>query len=234
MTAVGARLDRAGSPAIDGVREMLPAAIGVLPFATMIGVAIGASPMSQIGAWISGLVVAGGSAHLAITASVTAGASFVATVVTALLINSRTLIYGALMAPMLRSQPRWFRWVAAYALVDQVYALTSGISHRGDEYVRRYYLASTSLLWATYMTGVAVGIVMGPVVPSSIPLGLAVPIMFLAMVLPSVRDRASRVAGLVGMTVAVLAVSLPSGMGMIVAIISGTAAGALADGGSDA
>jgi hypothetical protein len=42
------------------------------------------------------------------------------------------------------------------------------------------------------------------------------------------------VAGLVGMTVAVLAVSLPSGMGMIVAIISGTAAGALADGGSDA
>ena len=87
MTAIGARLDRAGSPALDGVREMLPVAIGVLPFATMIGVAIGASPMSQIGGWISGLVVAGGSAHLAITASVTAGASFVATVVTALLIN---------------------------------------------------------------------------------------------------------------------------------------------------
>ena len=135
---------------------------------------------------------------------------------------------------MLRSQPRWFRWVAAYALVDQVYALTSGISHRGDDYVRRYYLASTGLLWFTYMAGVAFGIVAGPIVPASIPLALAVPIMFLAMVLPSVHDRASRVAGLVGMVVAVVAVSLPSGLGMIVAIVCGTVAGALADGGSDA
>jgi len=234
MTAITARLERAPGAALDGVREMMPAAVGVLPFATMIGVAIGASPMSQVGGWVAGLVVAGGSAHLAVTASITVGASFLATVVTALLINSRSLIYGALLAPSLRSQPRWFRWVAAYALVDQLYALAAGVSHRDDSYFRRYYLAAMGVLWSAYMLGVGAGIVLGPVIPDSIPLSLAIPIMFLSMVIPAVTTRPARVAAVVGMGTAIVAASLPAGLGMVVAIVVGTVAGSIAEGRPDA
>lgn len=230
MTTLAGRFVRVSSPATDGVRDMLPAAVGVLPFATMIGVAIGASPMSDFGGWISGLIVAGGSAHLAATASITVGTGFLATVLTALLINSRSLIYGALLAPALRSQPRWFRWVASYALVDQLYALTSTVSNRDDRYVRHHYLGAMAVLWSAYMTGVGAGIVAGPVIPTSIPLSLAIPIMFLSMAIPSVTSRPARVAAAVGMTAAILGATLPAGVGMLVAIVAGTAAGAITEG----
>jgi predicted branched-subunit amino acid permease len=234
MTAIAARTTVTSSPALDGVREMAPAAVGVLPFATMIGVAIGASPLSDLGGWISGLIVAGGSAHLAATASITVGAGFLATVVTALLINSRSLIYGALLAPSLRTQPRWFRWVAAYALVDQLYALASSVVDRSDRYVRSYYLSAMGVLWSTYMLGVGAGIVLGPVVPASLPLSLAIPIMFLSMVTPGLTDRPARVAAGVGLLAAIAGAALPAGTGMLVAIVAGTAAGAVAERRADA
>jgi predicted branched-subunit amino acid permease len=234
MTILASRLGRVSTPAADGVREMIPAAVGVLPFATMIGVAIGASPMSELGGWVSGLIVAGGSAHLAVTASITVGTGFMATVLTALLINSRSLIYGALLAPSLQSQPRWFRWVAAYSLVDQLYALASSVENRDDRYVRHHYLGAMAILWSAYMIGVGAGVVAGPVIPASIPLSLAIPIMFLSMAIPSVTSRAAKVAAGVGMTAAILGASLPAGVGMVVAIVVGTAAGALAEGRADA
>lgn len=234
MTTVAGRLVRVSTPASDGVRDVFPAAVGVLPFATMIGVAIGASPMSEFVGWASGLIVAGGSAHLAVTASITVGTGFLATVLTALLINSRSLIYGALLAPALRTQPRWFRWVASYALVDQLYALASTVAHRDDRYVRHYYLGAMAVLWSAYMTGVGAGIVAGPVIPASIPLSLAIPIMFLSMAIPSVSTAPARVAAGVGMAAAIVGASLPAGLGMVAAIVVGTAAGAVTEGRADA
>jgi predicted branched-subunit amino acid permease len=234
MTAIAVDVVAEQSGAVDGFRDMFPGAVGVLPFATMIGVAVGASPMSDFGGWIAGLVVAGGSAHLAMTASMTVGASVLATVVTALLINSRSLIYGALLAPALRNQPRWFRWVASYALVDQLYALTAAVTNRDDRYLRHYYLGAMAILWSAYMFGVGAGIVVGPIVPASIPLSLAIPILFLAMAIPSVKSRASQVAAAVALVAAMAAAVLPAGTGMVVAIVAGTAAGALMEGRSDA
>lgn len=218
---------RGQGAASDGLRDMAPAAVGVLPFATMIGVAVGASPMSEFGGWIAGLIVAGGSAHLALTASVTVGASFVAAAVTALLINARSLIYGALVGPSLRAQPRWFRWIAAYALVDQNFVMLSGVLDRDDGYVRRYYLAGTSLLWGSYMAGVAAGILVGPIIPASIPLGLAIPIMFLAMAVPTLTTRSAIAAGAVALATAILGHGLPAGLGTMAAIVTGTLAGAV-------
>lgn len=229
MTAIAARSTRIAGAAADGVRDVFPAAVGVLPFATMIGVAVGASPMSDFGGWLSGLIIAGGSAHLAIASSITVGAGFLATVATALAINARSLIYGALLAPSMRTQPRWFKWFVAYSLVDQIYALVAGVAHRDDGYVRRYHVAAMSTLWTGYMIGVGLGVAVGPVIPSAIPLSLSIPIIFLAMVIPSVTDRPAGVAAVVAMVAAVAGTALPAGIGMLGAIIAGTAAGSIAE-----
>lgn len=215
---------------MDGIKQMAPAALGVLPFATMIGVAIGESPLSDLVGFVSGLMVAGGSAHLAATGSITVGTGMLATVLTALMINGRGLIYGAALAPHLREQPRWFRWVAAYGLVDQMYALVSAITHQSHRYVRSFYLAAMALLWTAYMGGVGLGLLVGPVIPASIPLGLSIPIMFLAMLAPGLDARPSYVAAIVGMATAIAGASLPSGLGLIAGIVVGTIAGAAAEG----
>jgi len=220
----------ASGGAFDGLRQMAPAAVGVLPFATMIGVAIGESPLSNGIGFVGGLVVAGGSAHLAATSSITAGAGLLATVAVALMVNARGLIYGAALAPVLNRQPRWFRWVAAYGLVDQMYALVSAIGHRDARYVRAFYLTALVVLWSAYMTGVGAGIVLGPIVPASVPLEMAIPIMFLALLVPSLGTRPSHVAVLVGMAVAVMGAGLPAGLGLIAGIVAGTVAGAVSEG----
>lgn len=229
MTAVAARSHRVAGAMADGFRDMFPAAVGVLPFAVMIGVAVGASPMSDLGGWVSGLVIAGGSAHLAIASSITVGAGFVATVATALAINARSLIYGALLAPSMRTQPRWFQWFVSYSLVDQIYALVATVAHRDDRYVRRYHVAAMSTMWSAYMLGVGTGVVMGPVIPAAIPLSLSIPIIFLAMVIPTVTDRPAKVAAMVAMALAAATSSLPAGTGMLVAIVAGTASGAITE-----
>jgi predicted branched-subunit amino acid permease len=178
-------------------------------------------------------MVAGGSAHLAATASISVGASLVFTVATAWLVNARGLIYGAALGPHLRTQPRWFRWAAAYTLVDQIYALVSGVTARDDEYVRTYYLAAAALLWGAYMTGVGVGIVVGPVIPDAIPLSLAIPVMFTAMLVPALTDTPSWTAALVALTTALAGSTLPTGMGLVAGIVAGTVAGASVGGRDD-
>jgi predicted branched-subunit amino acid permease len=217
-------------PVLDAFRHMAPAALGVVPFATVIGVAIAESPLSNPLGYVAGLLVAGGSAHLALTGSIAVGAGMLTTVVTALLINARGVIYGAALAPAMRTQPRWFRWVAAYGLVDQVFALVSAVLDRGDRYVRSYYLGAMGLIWTVYMAAVATGLLLGPVIPASWPLGATIPIVFVAMLAPAVRSVPAVAASVVALTLAVMGTGLPSGIGLVVAIVSGTAAGAMTEG----
>lgn len=222
------------SPVRDGIRHIMPGVVGVLPFAVMIGVAVGESPLDDLVGYLGGLAVAGGSAHLAVAGSIAVGTGFVVTVLTALLINSRTLIYGAAVAPVFRSQPAWFRWVASYGLVDQMYALTTGVADRDDEYVRSYYVAAMSTLWGAYMAGVGAGIILGPVMPAWLPLSLAIPVLFLVMLVPAVGGKPARTAALVGAGAAVLGAGLPAGVGLVLAIVAGTSAAAFAEGRADA
>lgn len=228
MTAVLEVVER--HPVVDGLRDMAPAAIGVAPFAVVIGVAIAESPLSNPVGLLGGLAIAGGSAHLAVTASIGVGAGILTTVLTAWLINARGVIYGAALAPALRRQPTWFKWVAAYGLVDQVYALVSAVLDRGDRYVRSYYLAAMTLIWTAYMAAVAAGMVLGPVIPESWPLAVTVPILFAAMLAPSVKGGPATTAAVVGLGTAMLGAGLPAGIGLVLAILAGTAAGALTEG----
>jgi predicted branched-subunit amino acid permease len=227
MTAVIERKSDHG--VVDGMRHMAPGALGVVPFAVIIGVAITESPISDPVGFIGGLLVAGGSAHLALTGSIAVGAGVLTTVMTALLINARGLIYGAALAPAMRSQPRWFRWLAAYGLVDQVFALVTSVLDRGDRYVRSYYLGAMGLIWTIYMAAVATGMLLGPVIPAAWPLGVTVPIIFVTMLAPTVKGKPAQTAATVGMAVAVFGSALPAGIGLVLAIIAGTVAGGIVE-----
>jgi hypothetical protein len=50
-------------------------------------------------------------------------ASLWAVIVAALVINSRHVMYSAALAPTFQEQPRWFRWVGSFVLIDQIFAL---------------------------------------------------------------------------------------------------------------
>jgi predicted branched-subunit amino acid permease len=214
------------SGTVTGIVDMAPIALGILPFATMIGVTIAEGAVSDTVGFLGGLLVAGGSAHLAVVGAIDVGAGILAAVVTAAMIQARGIAYGAALAPRLAGQPAWFRWLASYLLVDQMFVLGDAAPDRGDRWFRRYYLSAGAVLWAGYFAGVGAGMVLGPVIPEGSPLPIVVPMLFAAMLGPTLSSLRSVVAASVAIATGLaLGPMLPDGAGMVLAIVAGTAAG---------
>jgi predicted branched-subunit amino acid permease len=70
-----------------------------------------------------------------------------------------------------------------------------------------------------------VGILLGAVIPPAWALDFALPLTFIALVMPLLDNRASQVAALVAGSVILLTNSLPYKIGLILAVLIGIAAG---------
>lgn len=214
------------------VLDIAPLTVGVIPFALVIGVAAAESSVDGFVGWLSGPLLAGGSAQLAALHLVDDGAAIGAVLVAVAVINARGMLYSAALAPVFAVQPRWFRWLAPYILVDQMYAVvTSGTTATDSPVVvRRYYLVAGGVLFGVWFATLAAGAVMGPVIPVSWELGFAVPLLFVAMAVPAVNSRPALVAATVAGLVVFGFAWLPSGLGLVAATVAGAVAAALVDG----
>jgi 4-azaleucine resistance transporter AzlC len=215
--------DTAATGVRTGLRDMLPITLAIAPFALVLGVAINASIVNDVAGVLVAPLIYAGSANFAALSIVDAGGPALTAVLTALIVNVRFVMYGAALAPRFRDQPRWFRWLGPWTIVDQTLALTSTRHERGAAWFRGYWLATSALLGAGYSVMVAVGAVLGPVVPDGIGLDLTIPALFVAMLAGRVRDRPARVAVLVGAVVTAATLGLPHGL----ALPTGAVAGAL-------
>ena len=84
-------------------------------------------------------------------------------------------------------------------------------------------------LWTTWQISTAIGIFLGAQVPAAWSLEFGLPLTFMALLLPSLRDRAGIVAALAAALTAVFALRMPLKLGLIVSSIVGIVAGMLAD-----
>lgn len=211
----------------DGLSDAVPLAIGLLPFALMLGVAIHDSAMSDVAGLALSLTIMAGAAQFATMAIVDAGGSLLAAVVAGLVINARMIMYAAALAPRFEGQPTWFRWAGVHTIVDQTFALVTSRPERDRDWFRGYWLGASGLLAGTYATLIAVGIHTGPILPEGLSLEFAVPIMFLAMLMPGLSDTPRRAAALTAATITAATLGLPHGLGLLLGAVAGAAAGAL-------
>ena len=82
-------------------------------------------------------------------------------------------------------------------------------------------------MWLTWQLSVFAGVYLGASIPETWSLTFAVPLSFLALLVPSIRGSASLGAAVVGGLIAVLAVKLPYNLGLVTASIGGVIAGLL-------
>jgi predicted branched-subunit amino acid permease len=146
-------------------------------------------------------------------------------VLTALVINLRFLMYSASLAPYLHNLPRRWKWSMSYMLSDQSYALSiMKLSSLGG--FGQYFYAGTAVsMWLSWQLSVLAGVLLGSSVPGSWSLDFAIPLSFLAILIPAIRDSAALSAALAGGIVAVLVASLPYNLGLVVASICGILTG---------
>lgn len=207
--------------------DVVPLIIPAIPFALVLGLAITESGLGNLVGWSSAPIVFAGAAQLTLVTLLGGGAYWGAAVGAALVVNARHAMYSAALAPRFRGQPRWFRWFAPYLLIDQVFALTT--LRRGDDPLtfRTYYLAIGAAFATFWYVAVALGLLIGPVVPAGWELKFAIPVMFTGIVVMSIERAPKLVAAAVGAWVTWLAADLPSQSGLLVGAVAGVVAGFL-------
>lgn len=210
---------------IDSVSFFVPA----IPFAFVIGLTIVETGFPRLIGWSTAPIIFGGAAQLVLISLLGTGTAVAAAITAALVVNARHIMYSAALAPVFQAQPRWMRWLAPYVLVDQMFALASLRAGDNAADFRTYYLACGATFWIGWLSSVALGLIIGPVVPAEWNLGFAVPILFLGLVVMGIDKSPKLVAALVGAGVTFLAAGLPHRTGLLVGALAGVAAGTVAE-----
>ena len=212
---------------LHGIKDELPILIGVLPFGMIYGVtALSAGIPAPLAQAMSGIVFAG-SAQFVIAQLIAAGTPALVVILTACIVNIRHLLYSASVGSYTRKLHPLWRWVLAYLLTDEAYAVT--IAHYqqpGDNRQKQWYFFGAGLaLWTTWQLSTAAGIFLGGQIPASWSLDFASTLTFIALVVPTLKDHVSTTVALIAGLTALLVIALPLKLGIAVAAVVGIALG---------
>ena len=214
-----------------GSKAMLPILPGLIPFATISGIATVETGIPAHLALAFSVISYSGTAQMAAVQLIGAGTSAIVVVLTALVINLRFAMYSASIAPHLRElSARWKR-ALAYLLADQAYAvsITRFAKDPGRANKHWFFLGAALTIWGTWQAGTIVGIFLGARVPESWSLDFAIPLTFIAVLVPAIREHAALVAAGAAGLISILAADLPFNLGIIVATTGGILAGMLVE-----
>jgi 4-azaleucine resistance transporter AzlC len=218
-----------------GLRAELPIAIGVIPFGLIYGVlALGAGMPTSAAQAMSAIVFAG-SAQFVSAQLLTHSTPAVIIVLTVGIINLRHALYSASVAPYLQQLPARWKFLLAYLLTDEAYAVTITHYQRNGEGEAAgnkhwYFLAAGLALWLTWQASTAAGIFLGAAIPASWSLDFTLALTFIGLLVPALKDRAGVLAALAAGLTAVLAAGLPYKLGLLAAALAGILTGVWVEG----
>ena len=211
-----------------GIKDLLPILPGVIPFGLIVGVAATEAGLNVAHAAGFSMIVFAGASQVAAIALIGQNAQIIVIVLTALVINARFLMYSASLSTHFAglSIPR--RMFAAYLLTDQAYAF-SITRYRDAELTApeklTYYVATGLTLWVPWQISTIVGAALGAGVPEEWQLDFAIPLVFLALLVPSIRERADAMAAATAALLVLVAAGLPYNLALPIAGVAGIAAG---------
>lgn len=208
---------------------MAPVILPVAPFGLVLGLAIADSSVPNLSGWLSSSLMFGGAAQITAVGLLGQGAAALTVILATLTINARHVMYSAALAPRYRDQPRWFRLLGPYLMVDQVFAL-SVVRDDEPENWRAYYLGAGLLAWVLWQVVTAVGIIVGPAIPAGVETGFVVPALFVSLTVPTLIDRPAVVAAVTAAVVTGATWQIPNRGGMLVGALVGVVAGYVAGG----
>lgn len=210
------------SPVRTGVLDILPLAVPAVPFGLVLGLAIVDSPIDNFLGWATSWIVFAGAAQLVLVTLI--GGPVIGAVTAALVVNSRHFMYSVAMAETFRHQPRWFRWLGPYTLIDQIFAISTTRLDNDPDWFRHYYLAASAVVWLLWQISVTIGILVGGTVPDAWRLEFAIPVLFATLLVLGLHRRPAIVAAAVGFLAAAVSAPLPNRVSILIGALAGVAA----------
>lgn len=216
---------------VDGARAVSPLLLAVVPFGLVLGVTAAATVVGGILGIATSSIIFAGAAQLVTVQLLDGGTSLFVVILTALVVNVRHLMYSAAMAPHFSEFPQRSRWLLPYLLTDQAFAVSmTRYETTDDPLYKRWYFAGAGLtLWTSWQIATVTGVLLGAQIPDSLGLSFAIPLVFLALLIPVVQTRPGLLAAVVGGLVAVAAFDAPYGLGLVIGALVGISAGVVAE-----
>jgi 4-azaleucine resistance transporter AzlC len=213
----------------NGVKAELPLLLGVMPYGMIYGVlALKAGLPADVAQAMSCIVFAG-SSQLIGTPLIAGGSPVIMIVLTTFVVNLRHALYSASLAPHIKHLPARWKWLLAYLLTDEAYAVTIARYTRSEATPSAskhwYYFGAGLTLWSSWQLSTLIGIQVGQLIPDSWGLDFTLALTFIALVVPRLKDRASTGAAIAASVVAIIGAALPYKLGLMAAALIGIVVG---------
>jgi predicted branched-subunit amino acid permease len=213
-----------------GVKDAWPFLLVVGPFAVLFGVVATEAGLNVLETLSFSFLVIAGAAQFTALQLMQEQVPTLIVIVSALAVNLRMAMYSASLAPYIGKAPLWERAFAAYFLVDQAYGLAV---LRYEQYPDWNIRQRMAYFWGTiapvcpfWYVFTLVGALIGGSIPEEFALDFALPITFLALIVPMLRTLAHVAAACSSIVIALSLVGLPYNLGLLVAGLAGMVIGA--------
>ena len=188
-----------------GIIDVSPLMIPVVPFGLIFGVLaidVGFSPLETMG---MSLIVFGGASQIVLIQLFSGGASSLVIISSVGAVNSRHLLYGAVVSEHLSDLKLVWKILISYFLVDQAFARSNEYFKKNNDDNKYFHLVGGGVTcWVIWQTTTFLGIILGSFIPEKLGLSFAVPLTFLALLVNDFRKFINVVVIIVSGLVATL------------------------------
>jgi 4-azaleucine resistance transporter AzlC len=170
---------------LDGLKDVMPLALGVASFAIAYGLLARKAGLSLFSLTLMSLLVFAGAAQFLTISMLISGTPFILILLTTLVVNSRYFLMSASLESYTRKWGNKWQILLSFLLSDEAYALT--ISYFTKNGPNRYYQLGVSLgLYVEWAIFTVIGGFMGSFLgdPQTWGLDFALPATFIVILVP--------------------------------------------------
>ena len=172
-----------------GILDVAPHMLSVIPFGIIcgaIGIELGFNPYLVYG---MSIIIFGGASQIVFLQLLSGGASALIAITSVGVINSRHLLYGAVLSEYLEKLSFIKKLLISYLIVDQGFAESNKFFKKNttEENLHYHLIGTGGTLWVCWQIATLTGIILGSFVPEEIGLKFAIPLTFIAIVVQDLK-----------------------------------------------
>ena len=173
---------------LKGVIDVSPLMIPVVPFGLIFGVLaidVGFTPLETMG---MSLIIFGGASQIVLLQLFSGGASSLVIISSVGAVNSRHLLYGAVVSEHLSDLKLIWKIIISYFLIDQAFARSNEYFKKNKDENKYFHLiGGGATCWIIWQSTTFLGIILGAAIPEKLGLSFAIPLTFLALLIIDFR-----------------------------------------------
>ncbi|WP_435086690.1 AzlC family ABC transporter permease [Candidatus Pelagibacter bacterium nBUS_33] len=206
-----------------GIADVSPLMIPVVPFGIIFGVLAIDLGLKPITAMAMSIIIFGGASQIIFLQLFSAGASSLIILSSVGAVNSRHLLYGAVLSEHMSGFKMTWKIIISYFLVDQAFAVTNSYLKKSTDKDKAFHsFGAGATCWVIWQITTIIGIFLGSIIPEKLGLSFAVPLTFLALIVDDLRKLINIIVIIISGLIATLGYEIiPFKAYVIVAAISG-------------